>query len=124
MASAAAITFRLRYSLRGPILIEFQLGLNFTAWPGMILSAGGTVRIVARPRSLLETMNAESASSARMPRDNARGVESLLWLAAGAAWAIVALKAWSQTKKFESRKRTWSVSDRLLKQVFPNGIRS
>jgi hypothetical protein len=69
-------------------------------------------------------MNAESASSARLPRDNARGVESLLWLAAGAAWAIVALKAWSQTKKLESRTRTWSVSDRLLKQVFPNGIRS
>lgn len=71
-------------------------------------------------------MNADSmpsASSARLPRDNARGVESLLWLAAGAAWAIVALKAWSQTKKFEARKRTWSVSDRLLKQVFPNGIR-
>ena len=36
---------------------------------------------------------------------------------------IVALKAWSQTKKFEARKRTWSVSDRLLKQVFPNDIR-
>ena len=89
----------------------------------MILSAGGTVRIVARPRSPLETMNAESASSARMPRDNARGVESLLWLAAGAAWAIVALKAWSQTKKVESRKRTFSISDRLLRQVFPNDIR-
>ena len=67
-------------------------------------------------------MNAESTSP-RTPRDNARGVESLLWLAAGAAWAIVALKAWSQTKKFEARKRTWSVSDRLLKQVFPNDIR-
>jgi hypothetical protein len=68
-------------------------------------------------------MNAQSVSSVRTPRDTARGVESLLWLAAGAAWAILALKAWSQTKKFEARKRTISVSDRLLKQVFPHGIR-
>jgi hypothetical protein len=68
-------------------------------------------------------MNPDSASSVRTPRDNARGAESLLWLAAGAAWALVALKAWSQTKKTESRKRTFVVSDRLLKQVFPNGIR-
>jgi hypothetical protein len=47
-----------------------------------------------------------------------------LWLAAGAAWALVALKAWSQSKKVEARRRTFLVSDRLLKQVFPNGIRS
>jgi hypothetical protein len=50
-------------------------------------------------------------------------VESLLWLAAGAAWAVVAVRAWSQTKKVEARKRTFSISDRILKQVFPNGIR-
>ena len=56
-------------------------------------------------------------------RDAAREVESLLWLAAGAAWAIVALKAWSQTKKVDARRRTFAVSDRLLRQVFPNGIR-
>jgi hypothetical protein len=69
-------------------------------------------------------MNPSPASSARLSKasDNARGVESLLWLAAGAAWAIVALKAWSQSKKVESRRRTFAVSDRLLKQVFPNGI--
>ena len=47
----------------------------------------------------------------------------MLWLAAGAAWAIVALKAWNQTRKIEARKRTLAVSDRLLKQVFPHGIR-
>ena len=47
----------------------------------------------------------------------------MLWLAAGAAWAIVALKAWSQSKKVEARRRTFFVSDRLLKQVFPHGIR-
>ncbi|HEX8968039.1 MAG TPA: hypothetical protein VF937_09175 [Chloroflexota bacterium] len=65
------------------------------------------------------------ASSVRRSReDSARGVESLLWLAAGAAWAIVALKAWSQSKKVEARRRTFAISDRLLKQVFPNGIRS
>jgi hypothetical protein len=68
-------------------------------------------------------MNPETASSVRTPRDNARGVESLLWLAAGAAWAIVALKAWSQSQKTKSRQRTFSTSERLLKQVFPNGIR-
>jgi hypothetical protein len=50
-------------------------------------------------------------------------VESLLWLAAGCAWAIVAIKAWSQSKKVEARRRTFSVSDRLLRQVFPDGIR-
>ena len=69
-------------------------------------------------------MTAQSAaSSASISRDSARGVESLLWLAAGAAWAFVALRAWHQTRKTEARKRTLSVSDRLLTQVFPNGIR-
>ena len=48
----------------------------------------------------------------------------MLWLVAGAAWAIVALKAWSQSKKVEARRRTFAVSDKLLKQVFPHGIRS
>jgi hypothetical protein len=47
----------------------------------------------------------------------------MLWLAAGAAWAIVALKAWSQTRRFEARKRMFAISDRLLRQVFPHGIR-
>ena len=51
-------------------------------------------------------MNPDFASSVRTPRDNARGVESLLWLAAGAAWAIVALKAWSQSQKTKARHRT------------------
>ena len=68
-------------------------------------------------------MNPDTASSVRTPRDNARGVESLLWLAAGAAWAIVALKAWSQSQKVKARRRTFSTSERLLQQVFPNGIR-
>jgi len=68
-------------------------------------------------------MNVQPASSARTPRDSAHGVESLLWLAAGAAWAFVALRAWNQTRKTEARKRIFSVSDRLLNQVFPNGIR-
>jgi hypothetical protein len=67
-------------------------------------------------------MNAQP-SSGRTSRDTARGVESLLWLAAGAAWAFVALRAWNETRKSEARRRTISVSDRLLKQVFPNGIR-
>jgi hypothetical protein len=70
-------------------------------------------------------MNSSPAPSVRRARDdNARGVESLLWLVAGAAWAIVALKAWSQSKKVEARRRTFAISDKLLKQVFPNGIRS
>ena len=53
----------------------------------------------------------------------AREVESLLWLAAGAAWAIVALKAWTQTKRVEARRRTFNISDKLLGQVFPDGIK-
>jgi hypothetical protein len=69
-------------------------------------------------------MYGSPASSIRRSRDDsAWGIDSLLWLAAGAAWAIVALRAWSQTKKVEARRRTFVVSDRLLKQVFPNGIR-
>jgi len=69
-------------------------------------------------------MNAQSVSPARISRESVRGVESLLWLAAGAAWAVVALRAWKQTRKTEARKRIFNVSDRLLNQVFPNGIRS
>jgi hypothetical protein len=68
-------------------------------------------------------MNPNPGSPERRPHESARGVESLLWLAAGAAWGIVALKAWNQTRKVEARKRTLAVSDRLLKQVFPHGIR-
>ena len=70
-------------------------------------------------------MNRESATFARSSRqrDAAREVESLLWLAAGAAWAIVAIRAWSQTKRVEGRRRTFAVSQRLLRQAFPNGIR-
>jgi len=75
-------------------------------------------------RSSHNPMNPIPVSSVRRNRDeNARGVESLLWLAAGAAWAIVAIKAWSQSKKVEARRKTWTVSDRLLHQVFPDGIR-
>ena len=69
-------------------------------------------------------MNSGPSSSRRTAADTARGVESLLWLAAGAAWALVALKAWSQSKKVERRRRTFAVSERLLRQVFPHGIRS
>jgi hypothetical protein len=67
-------------------------------------------------------MNPDPAP-ARRPRDSRRGVESLLWLAAGAAGAIVALRAWSQARKVDARRRTFSISDRLLKEVFPNGTR-
>jgi hypothetical protein len=64
-----------------------------------------------------------AVSSARRQRGAAHGIESLLWLAAGAAWAFVALKAWMQTKRVEARRRTFSVSDKLLGEVFPNGIK-
>jgi hypothetical protein len=86
---------------------------------------GGTYSGRADPRKEChDQMNPSSAPfTRRNNEDNVRGVESLLWLAAGAAWAIVALKAWSQTKKVEARRRTFLVSDRLLKQVFPDGIR-
>jgi hypothetical protein len=62
-------------------------------------------------------------SSARRQRAQARGLESLLWLAAGAAWAFVALKAWTQSKRVEARRRTFHVSDKLLGEVFPDGIK-
>lgn len=69
-------------------------------------------------------MNPELPSTSQPQRESSHGVESVLWLAAGAAWALVAIKAWSQTKRSEARRRTISISDKLLTQVFPNGIRS
>jgi hypothetical protein len=65
-------------------------------------------------------MNPDSSPPAGTPGDKGRGLESLLWLAAGAAGAIVALKAWSETRKAGARRRTFVISDRLLKEVFPN----
>jgi hypothetical protein len=62
------------------------------------------------------------ASRTSRPRGPAREVESLLWLAAGAAWVIVAIKAWTQSRRTEARRRTWAVSQRILRQVFPDGI--
>ena len=59
----------------------------------------------------------------RRREDVSRDVESLLWLAAGAAWAFVALRAWSEARKADARRRVFAVSERLLRQVFPNGIR-
>ncbi len=70
----------------------------------MIYSNPGSGTQLARPRT-----------------DSSREVESVLWLAAGAAWAIVALKAWSQAKRADARRRTLTVSNRLLRQVFPSG---
>ncbi len=68
-------------------------------------------------------MNQESTARTIRPRGSAREVESLLWLAAGAAWAIVALKAWTQGRRIEARRRTFDVSNKLLGQVFPDGIK-
>jgi hypothetical protein len=67
-------------------------------------------------------MNPQQASV--RSRDAAREVESLLWLAAGAAWAVVALRAWAHSKKVKAQRRTFAVSQRLLRQVFPDGIHS
>ncbi len=62
--------------------------------------------------------------SPREDRDDpARDLESLLWLAAGAAWALVAIKVVNEARKLESRKKTLAISNRLLHQVFPNGLR-
>ena len=69
-------------------------------------------------------MQSDLTSSSRPAREHAHGLEALLWLAAGAAWTIVAVKAWSQSRKGEARRRTHLVSDRLLRQVFPHGIRT
>jgi hypothetical protein len=69
------------------------------------------------------TMQSDFATQPNRPRGTSREVESLLWLAAGAAWALVALRAWAQTKRVEARRRTFNVSDKLLGQVFPDGIK-
>lgn len=47
---------------------------------------------------------------------------SLLWLAAGATWSIIALKAWSLARRSEARRKSVVISDRLLGEVFPDGI--
>jgi hypothetical protein len=64
-----------------------------------------------------------NAASSNRQRDSAREVEAVLWVAAGAAWAVVALKAWSQARRVDARRRTRLVSDKLLQQVFPHGLR-
>jgi hypothetical protein len=88
-----------------------------------LLKRFGTVRIVgATDEEPPVPTNLQPAST--RPRDATREVESFLWLAAGAAWAIVALRAWSHTKKVKSQRRTFAVSQRLLRQVFPDGIHS
>ena len=56
------------------------------------------------------------------PQDSvARELQSLLLLAAGAAWAVVAYRAFAETRRLEARRRLHFVSDRLLRQVFPDG---
>lgn len=52
----------------------------------------------------------------------AREIESLVWAAAGAAWAFVAIRAWNRNRVQDSRRRLFQTTDRLLSQVFPNGI--
>ncbi len=81
------------------------------------------VRIVAAPRTRSVPNPEFAVNSSRRPRGTTREMESLLWLAAGAAWAIVAIKAWTQTRRVEQRRRIFNVSDKLLGQVFPNGIK-
>jgi hypothetical protein len=107
-------------------VIEFRIQLvpSANGVVGLEDAEVGSYSGRARVKERATPMNSSPPPAIRRNQDeNARGVESLLWLAAGAAWAIVALKAWSQTKKVEARRRTFVVSDRLLKQVFPNGIR-
>jgi len=88
------------------------------------LSARGSVRIVGPAKEPQTVTNPDlTVKPARHQRGTAREVESLLWLAAGAAWVCVAIKAWAQSKRAEARKRTFSVSDKLLGEVFPNGIK-
>jgi hypothetical protein len=69
------------------------------------------------------TPDPNTSAHDRRRDDMSREVESLLWLAAGAAWALVALRAWSETRKADARRRVFAVSERLLRQVFPHGIR-
>ena len=53
-----------------------------------------------------------------VPRD----LEGMLLLAAGAAWAVFALRAWSRSKRSETRRKTYTVSERMLAEVFPTGV--
>ena len=88
------------------------------------LWSGKTVRIVAAPRFRPTVTNSDFNGPRNAQRGSAREVESLLWLAAGAAWAVVALKAWSHARRIEARRRTFQISDKLLGQVFPTGPNS
>ena len=54
--------------------------------------------------------------------ERSRELETALWLLAGATWAFVAVKAWTHARKTDARKKTMSVSERMLHQVFPQGL--
>lgn len=71
------------------------------------------------------SMNNPALSSAnRSTSDTARELQSVLLLAAGAAWAFVAYRALSETRRQDARRKVHTVSNHILHQVFPDGIRS
>jgi hypothetical protein len=54
----------------------------------------------------------------RRPRE----VESVLWMIAAAAWAFVLVRLFGRARKMSAKKRVVNVSDKLLHQVFPQGL--
>lgn len=50
-----------------------------------------------------------------------RQLESLLLITSGLLWGALALAMW-QERRAEARRRLHEVSNRLLRQVFPNGL--
>jgi hypothetical protein len=69
------------------------------------------------------SMNNPAFSSANRTSDTARELQSVLLLAAGAAWAFVAYRALSETRRYDARRKVHAVSSHILHQVFPDGIR-
>jgi hypothetical protein len=50
-----------------------------------------------------------------------RQIESLLLITSGLLWGAIALTMW-QERRAEARRRLHEVSNRLLRQVFPQGM--
>jgi hypothetical protein len=54
--------------------------------------------------------------------ERSRDLKMALWLLAGATWVFVAVTAWARVRRTDARRKTMSVSERMLRQVFPRGL--
>src|SRR5688572_14243579 len=78
-------------------LVEFAFQCRIKCWTSLPGAARLRIFAADRPRSARKMhQDYDPFARSTSQREASREMESLLWLAAGAAWAIVAIKAWSQ----------------------------